>query len=94
MLFRTTPESPAPAPVLVANPALGPVQDTMTGLKVRIHQRLLDILNLSLLEKTPRESLRIVCKTWNDDADTRNRRERRFEILRMVEAALNVAARC
>ena len=59
MLFRTTPESPAPTPVLVANPVLGPVHDTMTGLKVRIHQRLLDILNLSLLEKTPRESLRI-----------------------------------
>jgi pilus assembly protein CpaF len=30
-----------------------------TALKLRIHQRLLDLLNLSLLDKTPRETLRI-----------------------------------
>ena len=30
----------------------------MTGLKVRIHQRLIELLNLSVLEKTSRESLR------------------------------------
>ena len=30
-----------------------------TSLKLRIHQRLLDLLNLSLLDKTPRETLRI-----------------------------------
>jgi pilus assembly protein CpaF len=30
-----------------------------TALKVRIHQRLLDILNLSLLDRTPREALRV-----------------------------------
>ncbi len=29
-----------------------------TALRIRIHQRLLDMLNLSLLEKTPRETLR------------------------------------
>ena len=33
--------------------------ENFTALKVRIHQRLLDILNLGLLDKTPRESLRI-----------------------------------
>ncbi|HTX50997.1 MAG TPA: ATPase, T2SS/T4P/T4SS family, partial [Caulobacteraceae bacterium] len=39
-----------------AEGAAGRFQDV--ALKVRIHQRLLDILNLSLLERTPRESLR------------------------------------
>lgn len=34
-----------------------PIEDA-TALKVRIHQRLIDILNLSLLDKTPREALR------------------------------------
>src|ERR1700722_13584672 len=34
------------------------IEDT-TALKLRIHQRLLDLLNLSLLDKTPRETLRI-----------------------------------
>jgi pilus assembly protein CpaF len=32
--------------------------DGMTGLKVRIHQRLIELLNLSLLDRTPRENLR------------------------------------
>jgi pilus assembly protein CpaF len=39
-----------------ADGAPGRFQDV--ALKVRIHQRLLDILNLSLLERTPREGLR------------------------------------
>jgi pilus assembly protein CpaF len=41
--------------------ALGRDDDTVsfTALKVRIHQRLLEILNLGLLDKTPREALRI-----------------------------------
>jgi pilus assembly protein CpaF len=39
------------------NPFIVPIEDA-TALKVRIHQRLIDILNLSLLEKTPRETLR------------------------------------
>src|SRR5260221_10934120 len=30
-----------------------------TALKVRIHQRLIELLNLSLLDKTPREALRL-----------------------------------
>ena len=34
-----------------------PIEDA-TALKLRIHQRLLDLLNLSLLDKTPRETLR------------------------------------
>ena len=33
--------------------------DDYTELKVRIHQRLLDLLNLNLLDKTPREALRL-----------------------------------
>jgi len=33
-------------------------RDAMTGLKVRIHQRLIELLNLSVLERTSRESLR------------------------------------
>ena len=39
------------------NPFIVPIEDA-TALKVRIHQRLIDILNLSLLEKTPRDTLR------------------------------------
>jgi len=55
MLFK----SPAQAASNVAtlNADQGP--ESFTGLKVRIHQRLLDILNLGLLDKTPREALRI-----------------------------------
>lgn len=34
-----------------------PIEDGI-GLRLRIHERLLDLLNLSVLEKTPRESLR------------------------------------
>jgi len=34
------------------------IEDSI-ALRVRIHQRLLDILNLALLEKTPRENLRV-----------------------------------
>jgi pilus assembly protein CpaF len=41
-------------------PALsGPQIDDAIGLRVRIHQRLLDILNLGALEKASRESLRV-----------------------------------
>jgi pilus assembly protein CpaF len=36
-----------------------PPIEGFTALKVRIHQRLLDLLNLSLLDKTPRETLRL-----------------------------------
>ena len=39
------------------NPFFVPIEDA-TALKVRIHQRLIDILNLSLLDKTPRDTLR------------------------------------
>ena len=35
-----------------------PSAEDGTALRIRIHQRLLDLLNLSLLEKTPRETLR------------------------------------
>jgi pilus assembly protein CpaF len=40
--------------------AAGPTPiDDATGLKVRIHQRLIELLNLNLLDKTPRETLRL-----------------------------------
>jgi len=38
--------------------ALATIEDG-TALRLRIHERLLDLLNLSLLDKTPREALRI-----------------------------------
>jgi pilus assembly protein CpaF len=52
--FALTPKdrSPAPAPEVAAE------LDGMTALKVRIHQRLIDLLNLSVLDRTTRESLR------------------------------------
>ncbi|HEX5380001.1 MAG TPA: CpaF family protein [Phenylobacterium sp.] len=43
---------PAPLPTVV------PIEGA-TALKVRIHQRLIELLNLSLLDKTPREALRL-----------------------------------
>ena len=39
-------------------PLSAPIDDTL-GLKVRLHQRLIDLLNLSLLDRTPRETLRL-----------------------------------
>ncbi len=38
--------------------AQAPPIDDALGLKVRLHQRLIDLLNLSLLDRTPRETLR------------------------------------
>jgi pilus assembly protein CpaF len=45
--------SEVPVPTTVA-----PIEGA-TALKVRIHQRLIELLNLSLLDKTPRETLRL-----------------------------------
>jgi pilus assembly protein CpaF len=39
-------------------PLSAPIDDAL-GLKVRLHQRLIDLLNLSLLDRTPRETLRL-----------------------------------
>ena len=36
----------------------------MIGLKVRIHQRLIELLNLSVLERTSRENLRSAARSW------------------------------
>ena len=36
-----------------------PAIEDASSLRLRIHERLLDILNLSLLDKTPRETLRV-----------------------------------
>ncbi|PXA88398.1 type II secretion system protein E [Caulobacter sp. D4A] len=41
-----------------ADYAQAPPIDDALGLKVRLHQRLIDLLNLSLLDRTPRETLR------------------------------------
>jgi pilus assembly protein CpaF len=55
MLFTT------PTATSHASPFGGRESDieSFTALKVRIHQRLLDILNLGVLDKTPREALRV-----------------------------------
>jgi pilus assembly protein CpaF len=42
-----------------AGPAGAAPIEGATALKVRIHQRLIELLNLSLLDKTPRETLRL-----------------------------------
>ena len=39
--------------------ALQPQIDGATALKVRLHRRLLDVLNLAVLDRTPRETLRL-----------------------------------
>jgi pilus assembly protein CpaF len=39
-------------------PLTTPIDDAL-GLKVRLHQRLIDLLNLNLLDRTPRETLRL-----------------------------------
>ena len=41
----------------------------------------------------PKQSRRVVGKGRHDDAETRQRREQRLEVLRVVEAAADVAAR-
>jgi pilus assembly protein CpaF len=56
MLWKPGSETPKGSPPTVA---AAPVIEGFTALKVRIHQRLLDLLNLSLLDKTPREQLRL-----------------------------------
>jgi pilus assembly protein CpaF len=57
MLWKPTEPAP-PGPKIGAAPVIAPI-DGATALKVRIHQRLIELLNLSLLEKTPRETLRL-----------------------------------
>ncbi|HZZ30961.1 MAG TPA: CpaF family protein [Phenylobacterium sp.] len=57
MLWKPT-EPASPSLKIGAAPAVAPI-DGATALKVRIHQRLIELLNLSLLEKTPRETLRL-----------------------------------
>ena len=44
--------------VAAAYPQGAPIDDAL-GLKVRLHQRLIDLLNLSLLDRTPRDALRL-----------------------------------
>src|SRR5690349_667414 len=56
MLWKPGAEPPPPASKAVA---AAPAIEGFTALKVSIHQRLLELLNLSLLDKTPRETLRL-----------------------------------
>jgi pilus assembly protein CpaF len=56
MLWKSTDLDLEPGEVLV--PGAAQPGETDIALKVRIHQQLIKLLNLSLLEKTPRETLR------------------------------------
>ena len=57
MLWKPAAGQP-PLPAAAFAPVAAPIEGA-TALKVRIHQRLIELLNLSLLDKTPRESLRL-----------------------------------
>ena len=54
MLWKPTAGTPDAAP----QPTNAPIEGA-TALKVRIHQRLIELLNLSVLDKTPRDALRL-----------------------------------
>ena len=58
MLWKPTDGQPAPDAQLSPAALSVPIEGA-TALKVRIHQRLIELLNLSLLDKTPRETLRL-----------------------------------
>jgi pilus assembly protein CpaF len=57
MLWKPTEPAP-PDPQAARGPSVAPIEGA-TALKVRIHQRLIELLNLSLLDRTPRETLRL-----------------------------------
>jgi pilus assembly protein CpaF len=57
MLWKTD-SSVGPGTQAQPKGGLAPLEGA-TALKVRIHQRLIELLNLSLLDRTPRESLRL-----------------------------------
>jgi pilus assembly protein CpaF len=56
MLWK--PADPSVRSAQLGSAASAPIEGA-TALKVRIHQRLIELLNLSLLDKTPRETLRL-----------------------------------
>src|SRR6201996_4619806 len=56
MLWKEASGTSASAPT--STPGQAQPADEALALRVRIHQRLLELLNLSLLEKTPRAQLR------------------------------------
>ncbi|MDP3852251.1 CpaF family protein [Phenylobacterium sp.] len=58
MLWKPTDTATTAGHGLAGPPRVTPIEGA-TALKVRIHQRLIELLNLSLLDKTPRESLRL-----------------------------------
>ena len=57
MLWKPTEPAPRGMKPLAAS-TVAPIEGA-TALKVRIHQRLIELLNLGLLDKTPRETLRL-----------------------------------
>ena len=57
MLWKPTEPAPRGMKPVTAS-TVAPIEGA-TALKVRIHQRLIELLNLGLLDKTPRETLRL-----------------------------------
>jgi pilus assembly protein CpaF len=58
MLWKKPDENLAVLPRTFGGPAVADPGDDFISLKVRIHQRLVELLNLAVLDKTPREALR------------------------------------
>lgn len=58
MLWKKPDEIVAPQPRVFAAPAACDPGQDLIALKVKIHQRLVELLNLAMLDKTPRETLR------------------------------------
>jgi pilus assembly protein CpaF len=62
MLFKQQPQQGDELGLGFSSRATSAIEDGI-ALRLRIHERLLDLLNLSVLEKTPRESLRSEIRT-------------------------------
>ena len=62
MLFKQQPQQGEDTGLGFSARVTGAIEDGI-ALRLRIHERLLDLLNLSVLEKTPRESLRSEIRT-------------------------------
>ena len=58
MLWKSSGDAPSVTPRGFGVTAVADPEEDLIGLKVRVHQRLLELLNLAVLDKTPREALR------------------------------------